>query len=110
VPGRQQLGPSAIRAARFAEYCVANDDQVGLIAFADRPIATLKPARGVAAVTRIREVLTGLAPSSVESDVLAAALHVRKLVRHRCLVVILTDLYERSATSAVAQSARLLLP
>jgi hypothetical protein len=31
-------------------------------------------------------------------------------VRHRCLVVILTDLYERSATSAVAQSARLLVP
>ena len=41
---------------------------------------------------------------------LAAALHVSRLVRHRCLVVILTDLYERSATSALAQSARLLVP
>ncbi len=83
---------------------------MGLIVFADRPLATLKPARGVEAVTRIRAVLTGLAPSAVESDVLAAALAVRKLVRHRCLVVILTDLYERSATSAIAQSARLLVP
>jgi hypothetical protein len=35
---------------------------------------------------------------------------VRKLVRHRCLVVILTDLYESSATSQLAQSARLLIP
>lgn len=110
VDGLQQLGHYANLAARFAEFSVAHDDQVGLIAFADRPLATLKPARGVEAVTRIRAVLTGLAPSSVESDVLAAALHVRKLVRHRCLVVILTDLYERSATSAVAQSARLLVP
>src|SRR5262249_23212680 len=59
--------------------------------------------------TRIRNALTELAPSAVESDVLAAALHVSRLVRHRCLVVILTDLYERSATSALAQSARLLV-
>src|SRR4030095_11632911 len=64
----------------------------------------------VEAVTRIRAALTKLAPSPVESDVLAAALHVRNLVRHRCLVVILTDLYERSATSQLAQSARLLVP
>jgi len=106
VDGLQQLGHYANLAARFAEFSVAQDDQVGLIVFADRPLATLKPAR----VTRIRAVLTGLAPRSVESDVLGAALHVRKLVRHRCLVVILTDLYERSATSAVAQSARLLVP
>ena len=43
VDGLQQLGHYANLAARFAEYCVAHDDQVGLIAFADRPLATLKP-------------------------------------------------------------------
>jgi uncharacterized protein (DUF58 family) len=110
IDGLQQLGHYANLAARFAEFCVAHDDQVGLIAFADRPLATLRPARGIRAVTQIRAALTKLAPSAVESDVLAAALHVRELVRHRCLVVILTDLYERSATSALAQSARLLVP
>jgi len=110
IDGMQQFGHYANLAARFAEYCIANDDQVGLIAFADRPLVTLRPARGVQAVTRIRNALTELAASPVESDVLAAALHVRNLVRHRCLVVILTDLYERSATSALAQSARLLVP
>ena len=110
IDGLQQVGHYANLAARFAEFCIAHDDQVGLIVFADRPLATLKPARGVQAVTRIRSALSQLAPSAVESDVLAAALHVRELVRHRCLVVILTDLYERSATSALAQSARLLVP
>jgi len=110
VDGLQQLGHYANLAARFAEFCVAHDDQVGMIVFADRPLATLKPARGAQAVTRIRTVLGDLKPSSVESDVLAAALHVRETVRHRCLAVILTDLYERSATSALAQSTRLLVP
>lgn len=110
IDGLQQLGHYANLAARFAELCVAHDDQVGMIVFADRPLATLKPARGVQAVTRIRAVLGDLKPSSVESDVLAAALHVRETVRHRCLAVILTDLYERSATSALARSARLLVP
>src|SRR4029077_3320956 len=88
VDGLQQLGHYANLAARFAEFCVAHDDQVGLIAFADRPLATLTPARGAEALTRIRAALTDLVPSAVESDVLAAALHVRRLVRHRCLVVI----------------------
>jgi uncharacterized protein (DUF58 family) len=110
IDGMQQFGHYANLAARFAEYCVENDDQVGLIAFADRPLVTLRPGRGVRAVARIRNALTELAASPVESDVLAAALHVRNLVRHRCLVVILTDLYERSATSQLAQSARLLVP
>jgi uncharacterized protein (DUF58 family) len=110
VDGMQQFGHYANVAARFAEYCIKNDDQVGLIAFADRPLVTLRPGRGVQAVARIRNALTELAASAVESDVLAAALHVRNLVRHRCLVVILTDLYERSATSQLAQSVRLLVP
>jgi uncharacterized protein (DUF58 family) len=110
IDGMQQLGHYANLAARFAEYCVANDDRVGLIAFADRPLASLAPARGTQAVTRVRNALAGLEPLAVESDVLAAALHLRTLVRHRCLVVILTDLYERSATSQLAQSARLLVP
>ena len=47
---------------------------------------------------------------AVESDVLAAALTARRLLQHRALVIVLTELYERSATSQLVQSARLLLP
>ncbi len=110
LDGMQQFGHYANLAARFAELCVASDDQVGLVAFSDRPLATIKPARGLDAVVRIRRALTSLEPAVVESDVLAAAIDVRRLVRHRCLVVIMTDLYERSATSQLAQTARLLVP
>jgi uncharacterized protein (DUF58 family) len=110
IDGMQQLGHYVNLAARFAEYCVASDDRVGLIAFADRPLAMLGPGRGDAAVARIRGALGSLAARAVESDVLTAALHVRRLVRHRCLVVMLTDLYEPSASGQLAQSARLLVP
>jgi uncharacterized protein (DUF58 family) len=110
VDGMTQFGHYANLAARFAEYCVSGDDEAGLIAFADEPLCTLRPARGVAAVTRIRRALESLAPRRVESEALRAAAHVERLVRHRCLAVFLTDLYERSATSQLAQCARLLAP
>ncbi len=110
LDGMPQLGHYANLAARFAEYCVAGDDQVGLMVFADRPLATLAPARGTPAVARIRAALAALAPLPVESDVLAAVRNVRRLARRRSLVVIMTDLYERSATSQLAQSTRLLVP
>jgi uncharacterized protein (DUF58 family) len=110
LDGLAQLGHYANLAARFAEYCVAGDDEVGLIVFSDRPLATIAPARGEGAVARIRDALTQVTPQSVESDVLAAALHVRRLVRHRCLAVILTDLYERAEAGPLVRSARLLVP
>ncbi len=105
-----QFGHYVNLAARFAEYCVASDDRVGLVAFSDRPLASLPPGRGLAAVRRLRHTLGQLAPTAVESDVLAAALHLRHMLRHRCLVVILSDLYERSASSQLVQASRLLLP
>jgi uncharacterized protein (DUF58 family) len=105
-----QFGHYVNLAAKFAEYCVASDDRVGLVAFTDRPIAVLPPGRGMAAVQRLRRTLADLRPASIEADVLQAALHLRRMLRHRCLVVILTDLYERSATSQLVQASRLLLP
>jgi uncharacterized protein (DUF58 family) len=105
-----QFGHYVNLAARFAEYCIASDDRVGLVAFTDRPIASLPTGRGIGAVRRLRHTLGQLEPAAVESDVVQAALHLRRLLRHRCLVVILTDLYERSATSQLVQASRLLLP
>ena len=110
IDGMSQFGHYVNLAARFAEYCVAGDDRVGLVAFADRPLCVVAPGRGLAAVTRIRRALAALEPRAVESDTLEAALRVRRLVRHRCLAVVLTDLYESSSTSRLAQTARLLAP
>jgi uncharacterized protein (DUF58 family) len=110
IDGMSQLGHYVNLAARFAEYCVASDDQVGMLAFADEVVVAVRPGRGLAAVRQVRRALSGLTPRPVEADVLGAALRVRQMVHHRCLVIVLTDLYERSATSQLVQTARLLVP
>ena len=46
-------------------------------------------------------------PRPVETDLLGAALKVQELVRHRCLVVLLTDLYGQSLEGDFGRSLRL---
>jgi uncharacterized protein (DUF58 family) len=97
-------------AARLAQYAAERDDMVGLVLYADRPLAAMAPARGAAAVTRIRQMLAASRVENRESNPLFAAMRVRSLVRHRSLVVVLTDVDDASAGSQLAQAARFLLP
>lgn len=97
-------------AARFAEHAVAQDDRVGIVLFADQPIATLAPGRGIGTVLRIRQMLAAAAPKLAESNPLNAALRIRSLVRHRSLVVMLTDIDDATVAGQLASAARLLLP
>jgi len=105
-----RFGHYANIAARFAEHAVAHDDQVGLVIFADRPLASIAPGRGVGTVARIRAMLSAVQPATAESNPLNAVLRIRQLVRHRSLVVMLTDLDDASVAGQLASAARLLLP
>ncbi len=105
-----RFGHYANIAARFAEHAVAHDDQVGLVVFADRPLASIAPGRGIGTVARIRAMLTAVQPAAAESNPLNAVLRIRQLVRHRSLVVMLTDLDDASVAGQLASAARLLLP
>ncbi|HEY4366271.1 MAG TPA: DUF58 domain-containing protein [Steroidobacteraceae bacterium] len=105
-----RLGHYSNVAARFAEHAVAQDDRVGLVVFADRPLAALAPGRGVATVLRIRHMLTSTKLAATESNPLNAALRIRSLVRHRSLIVMLTDLDDATVAGQLASAARLLLP
>jgi uncharacterized protein (DUF58 family) len=97
-------------AARLAQFAVDREDLVGLILYADRPLATLVPARGAGAVVRLRALLAAAKVERTESNPLYAAARVRSLVRHRSLIVMLTDLDDASAKSQLAQAVRFLLP
>ena len=110
IDGLSQLGHYVNVCARFAEYAVANDDQVGLVTVAAEPLAMLAPARGTTAVQRVRSALSNLQPQATETDLVSAALAVRRLARHRCLVILLTDLYGQSGTGALLRSVRLWVP
>lgn len=97
-------------AARFAERAAALDDGVGLIVYAERPLATVAPGRGIAAVARVRACLAAARVHGGDGNPALAALQARALLHRRSLVIFLTDLDEPSALGELAAAARLLLP
>lgn len=105
-----RLGLYANVAARLAEHAVSIEDRVGLLVYADRVLSACMPDRGVRAVTRLRRSLEILESDRGESDPLAAAINVRRLLRHRGLVVWLTDLAEPARNDALMQALKALVP
>ena len=105
-----RFGVYANVVARFAEIVIPNDDRIGMIVFADRPLAVCAPDRGLPAVTRIRRTLAQLSVQSAESDPLAAAVRIRGMLKHRSLVVLLTDLDDASVADQLVRAVKLLSP
>jgi uncharacterized protein (DUF58 family) len=97
-------------AARFAEYALIAEDSTGLVVFADRILRVVPPRRGLAGIRSVRAALAGLEPQPLEANLIEAALSVRRLVRHRSLVVLLTSLDQRSAHGQLARFVAMLLP
>lgn len=110
VDGLSQLGHYVNLSARFSEHAIACEDRIGLIAVADKTVAVVPPDRGVRAVLSIRKTLFSLKSQAVETDFLAAALEVQNLVKHRSLVILLTDLYGQSVDGSLEKSIRLWSP
>ncbi len=97
-------------AARLAQRAAELGDAVGLLIFAAQPLAALAPARGAAAVARIRRLLSACRVDPGESNPVLAAARIRTLTRRRSLIVLLTDLEDASATEQLAQAVSLLSP
>jgi uncharacterized protein (DUF58 family) len=97
-------------AARLAQRAATLDDRVGLLVYAERPLAAVAPGHGSAAVTRVRALLTQMSVQRVDSNHILAALRIRSLIRHRSLVVLLTDLDDASMTGEMRSAVQLLLP
>jgi uncharacterized protein (DUF58 family) len=106
----ERLGLYVNVAARLAQRAVELGDAIGLLVFAAQPLAALAPARGAAGVARIRKVLAACHVHPGESNPVLAAARIRTLTRRRCLVVLLTDLEDASATEQLVQAVRLLTP
>jgi len=97
-------------AARLAQRATLLDDRVGLLVYADRPLAALAPGRGVAALSRLRACLAEIAVQPGDSNPALAAMRIRSLVRQRSLIVMLTDLDDGAASGQLRAAMRLLLP
>ena len=105
-----RLGLYANVAARLAEYAVSIEDRVGLLVYADRTLSASMPERGLNAVARLRHQLEILESDRGESNPVAAAIHVRRLLRHRGLVVWLTDLAEPERNDQLMRALKALVP
>jgi uncharacterized protein (DUF58 family) len=105
-----RLGLYANLAARLAELIVQLDDRVGLVIYADRVLARCAPARGLPALIALRRTLEQLSVQPAESDPTAAAISVRRMLRHRGLVLLLTDLDDAILASQLVRAVRLLAP
>jgi uncharacterized protein (DUF58 family) len=105
-----RLGHYANIAARLAEKAMGNADRVGLVVFADRPLAVVPPDKGHAHLFKLRETLTRMRSQACEADPLQAVMRVLRLVHQRSLVVLFTDLYETDGASQLTRAMNLLLP
>jgi uncharacterized protein (DUF58 family) len=105
-----RFGLYANLAARFAEIVTHHDDRIGLVVYADRILASCAPTRGLMGVMRVRRALAGLTVQAAESDATAAAISVRSLLRHRALIVLLTDLDDATVAEQLKRAVRLLAP
>jgi len=110
IDGNDRLGHYAHVAARFAERAAIAEDRVGLMVFADRVLVQIAPARGAAAVRNVRDALAGVEAMAAESDLVNAALAIRKLARVRSLVVLFTDLDDPRGTGQLSRAVSLLRP
>lgn len=110
VAGLSQLGHFVNATARFTEHAVAADDRVAVVAVSDRLLASTPPQRGLEGVLRARRLLARLEAQPVETDLLRGVMEVQRLVRHRALVIVLTDLYGQDTGGRLARSVGLLLP
>lgn len=96
--------------ARLAESALQAGDRVGLISFAGKPVQTTAIGKGRSTLLAIREHLQQLQARREESNPLFAVFQLRRLLKHRGLVVFLTEIAESEAATQLLKATALLTP
>ncbi len=95
-------------ASRLTEFAISNEDQVACIAYADKTIAHMPMSGGISAIQNTRQLLTGLNTEVEESNPLEIALELKYFLKHRSLVVYLTEMEQAEAATQLMQAVQLL--
>jgi uncharacterized protein (DUF58 family) len=93
-------------AAVLALAAARQDDRVGAVLFSDRVEATIKPAKGRAHALRVIRDLLAFAPRGRGTNLADALRFATKLLRHRAVVVVLSDFRAEDWEEPLARLAR----
>jgi uncharacterized protein (DUF58 family) len=97
----------ALSVARIAQ---AAGDNVGLIAFAAKPLLTLAPRRGAAHVAALTQAAFDLQPRREEPDYETILTGVKQRYTKRSLIVLFSDMFDPSASAALLAGLATLVP
>lgn len=101
----------AVNAAVLIAYiCQRMEDRVGILSFGASVEKGLGQGRGASHLRQVTAFATALKGEFIHTDYLALAVHVRRRLRHRSLILILTDLPEGDARFALVRAVKMLIP
>ena len=92
-------------AAVLALAAARHNDRVGALLFADTPEYVVRPAMGRAHALRVIRDLVAFAPRGRGTNLAGALRYAAKLLRHRAIVVVLSDFRAEGWEEALAQVA-----
>jgi len=97
-------------AVLLASICNRMEDRVGLLSFADAVEQGLGQGRGSGHLRKITGFAAGVMPEYLHTDYLALGAHLRRRLRSRALVLILTTLPELESEGAIVRAVEMLVP
>lgn len=101
----------AVNAAVLISYFSGRmEDRLGLLSFASKVDLGIPQGRGSRHARQVISFATGIKGEYVHTDYLAMAAHVRHRLKHRALILILTDLPEGDHCTALIKAVKLLIP
>lgn len=86
------------------------EDKVGLLSFGSEVEFGIGQGRGAGHLRRLTGYLTGLRSEYIHTDYRALGVHIGRRLRHRSLVLILTDLPEGDSRHDLIRAVRVLTP
>lgn len=95
-------------AAKLCEFAALQGDRIACIAYAQQVIGLSPMSRGSAAVRQARGLLGNLTARNETANALNAALQIRQVLKHRGLVIFLSEIEQPEAAGQLLQAAKLL--
>ncbi len=101
----------AVNGAVLLSYiCNRMEDRMGMLSFAADVDRGIGQGRGVTHTRQLTAFSTGIKAEYIHTDYLAFSAHVRRRLRHRSLILIMTDLPETGGRQSLVKAVRLLTP